>query len=115
MENVILIIHLILALGLIGVVLLQRSEGGGLGLGGGGGGAINQRSSETAMGKVTWGLAIAFICTSLALTVIAAQNSQGSSVLDSAILEQPDVDASVPVPDAAADLLAPKADEPVGD
>lgn len=37
MENVVLIIHLILALGLIGVVLLQRSEGGGLGIGGGGG------------------------------------------------------------------------------
>ncbi|RZV99780.1 MAG: preprotein translocase subunit SecG, partial [Rhodobacteraceae bacterium] len=37
MENVVLVIHLILALGLIGVVLLQRSEGGGLGLGGGGG------------------------------------------------------------------------------
>ena len=38
MENVVLIVHLILALCLIGVVLLQRSEGGGLGMGGGGGG-----------------------------------------------------------------------------
>ena len=38
MENVVLVIHLILALGLIGIVLLQRSEGGGLGIGGGGGG-----------------------------------------------------------------------------
>ena len=38
MENVVLIIHLILAVGLIAVVLLQRSEGGGLGMGGGGGG-----------------------------------------------------------------------------
>ena len=38
MENVILVIHLILALVLIGLVLLQRSEGGGLGIGGGGGG-----------------------------------------------------------------------------
>jgi len=36
MENVILVIHLILALSLIGVVLMQRSEGGGLGIGGGG-------------------------------------------------------------------------------
>jgi preprotein translocase subunit SecG len=37
MENVILVVHLILAICLIGVVLLQRSEGGGLGMGGGGG------------------------------------------------------------------------------
>ena len=74
MENVVLIVHLILALGLIGVVLLQRSEGGGLGLGGGGGGGlVSSRGAATALGKVTWALAIAFICTSLTLTVIAAQ------------------------------------------
>lgn len=84
MENVILIVHLILALGLIGVVLLQRSEGGGLGLGGGGGGGglVSSRGAATAMGKVTWALAIAFICTSITLTIIAAQNAAGGSVLD---------------------------------
>ncbi|NND17038.1 MAG: preprotein translocase subunit SecG, partial [Silicimonas sp.] len=84
MENVVLVIHLILALGLIGVVLLQRSEGGGLGLGGGGGGGglVSSRAAATALGKVTWLLAIAFICTSLTLTIIAAQNSANSSVLD---------------------------------
>ena len=81
MENVVLIIHLLLALCLIGVVLLQRSEGGGLGMGGGGG-AISSRSAATAMGKLTWILAIAFICTSIALTVISAQKSAGTSVLD---------------------------------
>ena len=84
MENVVLIVHLILALSLIGVVLLQRSEGGGLGMGGGGGGAgtVNTRSASTALGKVTWMLAIAFICTSLTLTIFAAQNSASGSVLD---------------------------------
>jgi len=82
MENVVLIIHLLLALGLIGVVLLQRSEGGGLGMGGGGGGAVSGRSAATALGKVTWFLAICFICTSIALTVIAAEKSGGSSVVD---------------------------------
>ncbi len=84
MENVILIVHLIVALGLIGVVLLQRSEGGGLGLGGGGGGGglVSSRSAATALGKVTWALAIAFICTSITLTIIAAQNAAGGSVLD---------------------------------
>ena len=85
MENVILIVHLILALCLIGVVLLQRSEGGGLGLGGGGGGGgglVSSRGAATALGKVTWGFAIAFICTSITLTIIAAQNSASGSVLD---------------------------------
>jgi preprotein translocase subunit SecG len=91
MENVILIVHLILALSLIGVVLLQRSEGGGLGMGGGGGGGglVSSRSAATALGKVTWGLAIAFICTSLTLTIIAAQNSAGSSVLDRIGVDSP--------------------------
>ena len=82
MENVVLIIHLLLALALIGVVLMQRSEGGGLGMGGGGGGAMSGRAAATALGKVTWILAIAFICTAITLTIIAAQKSAGSSVLD---------------------------------
>ena len=83
METVILVIHLLLALSLIGVVLLQRSEGGGLGMGGGGGGGVmSGRAAATALGKVTWGLAIAFICTSVGLTIIAAENSAGSSVVD---------------------------------
>ena len=64
MQNVILIVHLLLALSLIGAVLLQRSEGGGLGMGGGGG-AMSQRAAATALGKVTWILAIGFIVTSI--------------------------------------------------
>lgn len=82
MENVVLIIHLILALSLIGTVLLQRSEGGGLGMGGGGGGATGGRPAPTAMSKFTWMLAIAFICTSIALTLISASETAGSSVAD---------------------------------
>lgn len=82
MENVVLIIHLLLALSLIGVVLLQRSEGGGLGMGGGGGGAMSGRAAATALSKVTWILAAAFIGTSIALTIIAAEKSAGASVLD---------------------------------
>jgi len=67
MQNVVLIIHLLLAISLIGLVLLQRSEGGGLGMGGGaGGGAMSGRAAASALTKLTWGLAIAFICTSLA-------------------------------------------------
>ncbi len=81
MENVILTIHLILALLLIGIVLLQRSEGGGLGMGGGGG-AISSRAAATALGKVTWGLAIAFIATSITLTILAAREAGSASVID---------------------------------
>lgn len=81
MENVILIVHLLLALGLIGVVLLQRSEGGGLGIGGGGG-SMSQRAPLTALGKLTWILAVAFIVTSITLTIISARNASGTSILD---------------------------------
>ena len=84
MLNVILVIHLLLAASLIAIVLLQRSEGGGLGIGGGGGGngVMSGRAAATALGKATWFLAIAFICTSLALTVLQARESAGGSVLD---------------------------------
>ncbi|MFN4057870.1 MAG: preprotein translocase subunit SecG [Roseinatronobacter sp.] len=82
MQNVVLIVHLLLALSLIGVVLVQRSEGGGLGIGGGDGAPGAGRPPLTAMAKVTWWLAGGFIATSLTLTVIAAQNSATTSVLD---------------------------------
>jgi len=107
MENVILIIHLLLALALIGVVLMQRSEGGGLGMGGGGGGAMTGRAAATALGKVTWVLAIAFICTSITLTIIAAQKSAGTSVLDR-VGGQRSAPAADPVA-PAGDLLPPPA------
>lgn len=107
MQNVLLIVHLILALCLIGVVLLQRSEGGGLGIGGGGG-SMAGRAPVSALGKLTWVFAIAFICTSIALTIFAAKNSADSSVLDRLGIE-----ATVPAtPDlpglpSGGDLLPP--------
>lgn len=106
MQNVVLIIHLLLAVTLIGLVLLQRSEGGGLGMGGGGGGggAMSGRAAASAMTKLTWILAIAFICTSLGLTILQVQKSSGSSVLDQLmpVTEQ----SSTPSTD---DLLPPSA------
>ncbi|MDP5084256.1 MAG: preprotein translocase subunit SecG [Yoonia sp.] len=111
MENVVLIIHLILALSLIGTVLLQRSEGGGLGMGGGGG-ATGSRPAATAMSKFTWMLAAAFICTSIALTLIAASNTAGSSVADR-LGDLPSADG-VAVPDLGDSLLPPSlGDEPL--
>lgn len=105
MENVVLVIHLILALCLIGIVLLQRSEGGGLGMGGGGG-AVSSRSVATALGKLTWAFAIAFIITSISLTVIAAKKSSTSSVVDRLGIEQP-AEVSEPALPAGEDLLPP--------
>jgi preprotein translocase subunit SecG len=121
MENVILVVHLILAICLIGVVLLQRSEGGGLGMGGGGG-AMTGRSAASALGRITWVLAIAFLATSITLTIISAQNSGSGSILDrigEAPIVEPDAPADVPLPDGGpllppsesdAPLLPPRAD-----
>jgi preprotein translocase subunit SecG len=111
MENVVLIVHLILALCLIGVVLLQRSEGGGLGMGGGGG-LVSSRGAATALGKLTWAFAIAFIATSLTLTVFAARNSADTSVLDRIGVETP----AAPVAPGLGEgdsLLPPSGDAPL--
>ena len=97
-----------MALGLIAVVLLQRSEGGGLGMGGGGG-VVSSRGAATALSKVTWGLAIAFICTSIALTLIAQSNSAGSSVADR--LAPLPTEEGVEVPSLGDSLLPPSADD----
>ena len=111
MENVVLVIHLLLALALIGIVLMQRSEGGGLGLGGGGGGGVmSGRSAATALGKVTWGLAIAFIATSITLTILAAQQSAGSSVIDR-IVDAPAAAETPALPDLGDSLLPPTTEE----
>lgn len=84
METVILVIHLIVALSLIGVVLLQRSEGGALGIGGGGGGGagslFSARGVGNALTRTTAWLAVGFFCTSIALTVIATQRGSGSVI-----------------------------------
>ena len=109
MQNVVLLIHLLLTLGLIGVVLLQRSEGGGLGIGGGGGNMAAGRSAATALGKVTWILGIGLFATSLTLTIIAAQSSSGSSVLDR-ISDRPAAEQVDPtLPDTGDSLLPPSA------
>jgi preprotein translocase subunit SecG len=99
MENVVLTIHLILALLLIGVVLLQRSEGGGLGMGSTGG-VMSGRGAATALAKLTWVFAIAFIITSITLTLIAAKSASDSSVVEQ-------IGGKAPVPAPAADPAAP--------
>ena len=111
MENVILSIHLILALLLIGVVLLQRSEGGGLGMGGGSG-VMSGRQAANALTKLTWGLAIAFLITSVTLTVLAARKAGVSSVMDQLIDPAPAA-VETPVAPAIDVTPPPAADAPV--
>jgi preprotein translocase subunit SecG len=109
MENVILTIHLILALLLIGVVLLQRSEGGGL-MSSGGGGAMSSRQAANALTKLTWVFAVCFIATSITLTILAARNAKGVSVVDQLPTENAaPATPDLPIPDG--DLLPPSASD----
>ena len=85
MATIVLIIHLVLAIFLIAVVLLQRSEGGALGIGGGGGGGgglFSRRGTGNLLTRTTTILAAVFFGTSVALTLIARSQSDAPSILD---------------------------------
>ncbi len=86
MATVLLIIHLMLALCLVGSVLLQRSEGGALGMGGGGGGGglMSGRGVANALTRITAVLTVAFFTTSILLTIVARQDTAPSTVLEQA-------------------------------
>lgn len=107
MQQVVLVIHLLLAVSLVGVVLLQKSEGGGLGIGGGGGGMsgfMTGRSQANLLTRVTAVLAALFFVTSLLLAYLATDSSRPTSILDAPATQQtvptpaPD---SVPAPESA--------------
>ena len=84
MQEVILVIHLILAVAIIVLVLLQRSEGGGLGIGGSGGlgNFASAGGVANALTKSTTLLAVGFFATSLTLGVIEANKSSSGGLLD---------------------------------
>lgn len=82
MTTIILVIHSLLALVLIGIVLIQRSEGGGLGIGGGGGGFMTARGSANFLTRTTAILAACFMGTSLILAIMAGGHSQPRSIVD---------------------------------
>ena len=73
MENLILILNIILAILLVGVILLQRSEGGALGLGASQDSFITSRSAGSFLTKVTAIIATLFIITSISLTIISKE------------------------------------------
>ncbi|GEQ96813.1 hypothetical protein JCM17844_04500 [Iodidimonas gelatinilytica] len=100
MQVVLLIIHLAIAIALVGVILLQRSEGGGLGMGGNAGGMMSARGAADLLTKATSFLAAGFLLTSLTLAILAGQGRESSSVLDETNIEasQPET-PTVPIPD----------------
>lgn len=81
MEHVVLVIHLILAAGIIGLVLIQKSEGGGLGIGGGGLGNIaTARTTGNILTRLTAIFAALFFVTSITLSVIASNKNNKDTI-----------------------------------
>ncbi len=114
MATVVLLVHLILAIALVGVVLLQRSEGGGLGMGGGGGGGMGGfmtgRGTANLLTRMTAVLAACFMGTSLFLAILASGSREPTSIFDRAqppAAEQPVEEPAVPAdPDRPSVPLA---------
>jgi preprotein translocase subunit SecG len=128
METVIIVVHLMVVLALVGVVLLQRSEGGGLGIGGGSG-FMTARGAANALTRATAILAVAFFATSLGLSIIARYGAQPIDILDrvppagqseGGVLDQlggsdvpaPPADAAAPQAPGAAPANPPAASTP---
>ncbi len=88
MAQFILVIHLLLAMGLVAAVLLQRSEGGALGIGGGGGGGggmagfLTGRGTANLLTRITAGLAACFMATSITLAILGGGSTEPRSILD---------------------------------
>jgi preprotein translocase subunit SecG len=80
MQHVVIVIHLMLVLALIGVVLLQKSEGGGLGIGSTGG-FMTSRGTTNVLTRATAILAGLFFATSLILSILAGLNRKPTSIL----------------------------------
>ena len=92
MIEVALVVHVLICISLVGVVLLQRSEGGGLGIGGGGGGGgglMTGRGAGSMLSTITMWLAAGFFAVSLFLAIMMSTNREPSSILDRPAQEAP--------------------------
>ena len=104
MQNVILVIHILACLAMIGLVLVQKSEGGGLGIGGGGANSLmSGRGAAGAIVRTTIIIGGIFFVTSLALTSIANRSSDNRSGIER-VLEETNPGA---VPQDPVDLFDP--------
>lgn len=105
MATALLVLHLMIASALVGVVLLQRSEGGALGIGGGGGGGfLTGRGTANLLTRTTAALAAAFFATSILLTLVAQHTAPARSIFDAPGTTAPAApgDASAPAAPAPA-------------
>ena len=82
MQSVLIVIHLLVVIALVGVVLLQRSEGGALGAGGGGG-FMTGRGQANALSRATAILGTLFFASALLMSIIAGWNRAPRSIIDS--------------------------------
>ena len=91
METLVLTIHILIALGLVITVLLQRSEGGGLGIGGGGGGGgfMTARGTANLLTRLTTILAVGFFTTTVTLAIMAGAGKEPVSIVDDVIKDAP--------------------------
>src|SRR6516164_4256406 len=80
MQTVIILIHLMIVLAMIGVVLLQKSEGGGLGIGSTGG-FLSSRGTANVLTRTTAALAALFFATSLLLSILAGWDRKPTSII----------------------------------
>jgi preprotein translocase subunit SecG len=97
MLTVIIVIHLILVVAMIGVVMLQRSEGGGLGIGSGGG-FLTSRGTSNVLTRTTAILAASFFATSLVLSILAGWERKPSSILNTGAPATQPAPAGAPAP-----------------
>ena len=109
MTTVVIVIHLMVVLAMIGLILLQRSEGGALGIGGGQGAFMTGRSAGNVLSHTTAYLAIAFFVTSLGLAFIAKYQAQPSDILER--LPGTSAPAASDAPAPAAPMGAPTSAE----
>ena len=89
MQTVLIVIHLMIVSAMIGLVLLQKSEGGGLGMGGGGGGFLTSRGTSNVLTRTTAILAAVFFATSLILSILAGIERKPRSILQGPGTEAP--------------------------
>lgn len=81
MQTVLIVIHLLIVIALVGVVLIQRSEGGGLGIGGGSG-FMTARGTKNALTRLTAILALCFFATSIALVVLDSISNPAADIIN---------------------------------
>jgi len=102
MTTVLIVIHLMVVLAMIGLVLLQRSEGGALGIGGGAGGFMTGRGAGNVLTHATGVLAIVFFMTSIGLAFLARMESRPSDIFDTLPGQSQPAAPAPPVPAPAA-------------